>query len=386
MTSHRIGILTGGGDAPGLNAVIRAVVKYGVGQLHWQVVGIEDSFNGLLEEKRRLQNLTPRSCQGLLHRGGTILGTTNRGDPFAYPDGEGGFSDRSADLAAAVKDEGLEGLIIIGGDGTQAIAWRMMQQHGIPMVGVPKTIDNDLSYTDYTFGFWSAVEVATEALDRLHTTAEAHDRVMLLEVMGRDAGWIALYAGVAGGADCIAIPEIPYDPDRFAHKIRERSRRGRQFTIFVVAEGARPIEGETEPSEIIHGRGSIAAGGAARTLARALAERIEVETRVTVLGHLQRGGGPVPFDRVLATRFGVKAVELVRDDMWGHLVRLDHHEVSSVPLEQVANRAHRVDEHNSIVTAAQAVGIEFGGPDGELGARQPVESKPSLTVAWSARR
>ena len=218
MSTRRIGILTGGGDAPGLNAVIRAVVKYAVGKLHWQVVGIEDSFNGLLETPRRLHELTPRSCQGLLHRGGTILGTTNRGDPFAFPDGKGGVVDRSAALAQTIRDEKLEGLIVIGGDGTQAIGLKLMDTHGIPVVGVPKTIDNDLSATDLTFGFMSAVEVATDALDRLHTTAESHDRVMLLEVMGRDAGWIALWAGVAGGADCIAIPEVPDDPDGFANR------------------------------------------------------------------------------------------------------------------------------------------------------------------------
>ena len=215
MATHRIGILTGGGDAPGLNAVIRAVVKYAVGKLHWQVVGIEDSFNGLLEVPRRLQDLTPQSCRGILHRGGTILGTTNRGNPFSFPDGNGGEVNRGAELAAAIKDEGLEGLIVIGGDGTQAIGLQLMDEYGIPVVGVPKTIDNDLSATDLTFGFISAVEAATDALDRLHTTAEAHDRVMLLEVMGRDAGWIALWAGVAGGADCIAIPEVAYDPERF---------------------------------------------------------------------------------------------------------------------------------------------------------------------------
>ncbi|MDP6933618.1 MAG: 6-phosphofructokinase, partial [Myxococcota bacterium] len=227
MATHRIGILTGGGDAPGLNAVLRAVVKRAVGQLHWQVIGIEDTFNGLLENPPRLQALTPRSCQGLLHRGGTILGTTNRGDPFDYPVPGGGWGDRSEEVARAVEREGLEGLIVIGGDGTQRIALRLTEQHGIPIIGVPKTIDNDLSATDFTFGFMSAVDIATEALDRLHTTAEAHDRVMLLQVMGRDAGWIALYAGVAGGADCIAIPELPYDPERFCEKIRQRRSHNR---------------------------------------------------------------------------------------------------------------------------------------------------------------
>ena len=353
MTKHRIGILTGGGDAPGLNAVIRAVVKHGVGQLHWQVVGIEDSFNGLLEEPRRVHALTPRSCQGLLHRGGTILGTTNRGDPFAFPDGNGALVDRSAELAAAIADEGLEGLIVIGGDGTQRIAARLMDAHGVPVVGVPKTIDNDLAATDFTFGFWSAVEVATEALDRLHTTAEAHDRVMLLEVMGRTAGWIALYAGVAGGADCIAIPEIPYDVDRFVDKIRGRRRRGRHFTLFVVAEGARPI-GDDAPGH--------RPKGAAQRLADALDAQLDVETRVTVLGHLQRGGSPVPFDRVLATRFGVHAVELVRAGRWGEMVRLENGAITSVPMSDAAVEPRLVGPEHDLIREGRAVGIEFGAP------------------------
>jgi ATP-dependent phosphofructokinase / diphosphate-dependent phosphofructokinase len=348
MTTHRIGILTGGGDAPGLNAVIRAVVKHGVGQLHWQVVGSEDAFNGLLDDPRRLVDLTPLSCRGLLHRGGTVLGTTNHGDPFAWPDGSGGTIDRSAELAAAVEAEGLEGLIVIGGDGTQRIAARMMREHGVPVVGVPKTIDNDMSDTDFTFGFWSAIDVVTDALDRLHTTAEAHDRVMFCEVMGRDAGWIALYGGVAGGADCIAIPEVPYDVDRFVQKIRERKRRGRQFTIIVVAEGARP-EGEA-PRKY----------GAAVRLATLIEEHLEVETRVTVLGHLQRGGSPVPFDRVLATRFGVHAVELIQEGRWGELVALHRNEVTSVSLLESAGDARLVDPHHPLIKAARAVGIEFG--------------------------
>jgi len=361
MATHRIGILTGGGDAPGLNAVIRAVVKYAVGKLHWQVVGIEDSFNGLLEVPRRLQNLTPQSCRGILHRGGTILGTTNRGNPFSFPDGQGGEVNRGEELAQAIRDEGIEGLIVIGGDGTQAIGLQLMDDHGIPVVGVPKTIDNDLSATDLTFGFISAVEAATDALDRLHSTAEAHDRVMLLEVMGRDAGWIALWAGVAGGADCIAIPEIAYDPDRFVDKIRERRMRGRHFTIIVVAEGAAPAEGESLPSEIPHGKGRIRTGGAAQTLAQLITERIDVETRVTVLGHLQLGGGPVAFDRVLATEFGVKAVELILAGRWGDMVRLSAGEVSSVPIRDAVAAYRTVEDDHPLIGAGRSVGIEFGG-------------------------
>jgi len=360
MTTHRIGVMTGGGDAPGLNAVIRAIVKHGVGHLHWQVVGIEDSFNGLLDSPRRLQDLTLKSCQGLLPRGGTILGTTNRGDPFAWEDGKGGVQDRGAELAAAIRDEGLEGIISIGGDGSQRIVWRLMREHGIPVIHVPKTIDNDLADTDFTFGFWSAVEVATEALDRLHTTAEAHDRVMLLEVMGRSAGWIALYAGVAGGADVIVLPELPYDPDRICRKILRRRGLGRQFTLIVVAEGAAPAEGDTVPEAQEHGRGRIVSGGAANTLARLIAERLDVDIRVTVLGHLQRGGSPVPFDRVLATRFGIHAVELVDRGEWGRLVRLDNGLITSIPLAEVDPEPRLVSLDHPLIHEAVAVGIELG--------------------------
>jgi 6-phosphofructokinase 1 len=359
MTTHRIGILTGGGDAPGLNAVIRAVIKDGVGRRHWQVIGVEDAFNGLLSDPRRTVDLTPVTCQGLLHRGGTILGTTNRGDPFAWTTPAGPV-DRSAELARAVRAEGLEGLIVIGGDGTQRIALRLMQEHGIPVIGVPKTIDNDLEATDFTFGFWSAVDVATEALDRLHSTAESHDRVMVLEVMGRDAGWIALYAGVAGGADCIAVPEIPYDPDLFCEKIRVRRSRGRHFSLIVVAEGASPADVELETGAVPHGLGSIHKGGAGEELARQLTRRMDLDVRVTVLGHLQRGGGPIPYDRVLATRFGVKAVELIAAGRWGEMVRMERDLITSVPLAEAAGRPRLLDPRHPLVADARAVGISFG--------------------------
>lgn len=361
MSTLRIGILTGGGDAPGLNAVIRAVTKLGVGRHHWQLIGVEDSFNGLLDDPRRLVDLSPQSCRGLLVRGGTVLGTTNRGDPFAWRWPDGRVTDRSAELAAVINEEGLDGLIVVGGDGSQRIAARLMQEHGVPVVGVPKTIDNDLAATDFTFGFWSAVEAATEALDRLHSTAEAHDRVMLLEVMGRDAGWIALYTGVAGGADCIALPEIPYDVDRFVQKIRERARRGRNFTMFVVAEGAIPLGGSLGAGVDGSQTTRVQAGGAAATLARLLEERVDSEIRTTVLGHLQRGGGPVPFDRVLATRFGVKAVELVREGRWGEMVCLRDNDVVSVPLTDAAGAPRRIGPEEPLLETARAVGIELGG-------------------------
>ena len=357
--SLRIGILTGGGDAPGLNAVIRAVVKRAVGQLHWQVIGIEDSFDGLLCEPRRLHNLDLPSCKGILHRGGTILGTTNHGDPFDYPMPDGSHADRSAELAEAIRDEGLEGLIVVGGDGTQRIGWRLMQEHGIPVVGVPKTIDNDLSATDYTFGFMSAVDVATEALDRLHSTAESHDRVMLLEVMGRDAGWIALYAGIAGGADCIVIPEIPYAVDRIVRKIRRRGTLGRPFTLIIIAEGAVPHHDSPSDTESAHPK--VGGGKAAYALAQQLSERIDAEIRVTVLGHLQRGGGPIPFDRILGTRFGIGAVELVTAGRWGEIACLRNGKVEGVPIEKAISTYRLVDPNDELVRTARAVGIEMGG-------------------------
>ncbi len=343
---RRIGILTGGGDAPGLNAVIRAVVKAGTHQFDWQIFGIEESFNGLMYDDKEIWPIAPKDCRGLLTRGGTMLGTTNRGDPFSMMENGQLFAEK---VAKNFKAMNLEGLVVIGGDGTQAIGYRLMTEYGIPVVGVPKTIDNDLEATQFTFGFWSAVDVATDALDRLHTTAESHDRVMILEVMGRTAGWIALYAGVAGGADCIAIPEIPYDPVRFAEKIKARRARNRHFTIVVCAEGAQPKNGESLPNE-----------RAGDTLARLIRPHVDAEMRVTVLGHLQRGGSPIPFDRVLATRYGVKAVQLVQADRWGELVCLDNGEMIGRSLKDIAGRTREVDPKHTLITTAKAVGTEFG--------------------------
>ncbi len=359
--SRCLGLLTGGGDAPGLNAVIRAFVKRGVGQLGWTVIGIEDSFNGLLDSPHRTLPLELRSCQGLLPRGGTILGTTNRGDPFDFPGPDGTRSDRSAELAAAIHDAGMEGLVVLGGDGTQAIAHRMMTEHGIPVIGVPKTIDNDLSATDLTFGFLSAVGVATEALDRLHTTAESHERVMLLEVMGRDAGHIALWAGLAGGADVILIPEIPYDAEMVAAKIRRRQEIGRLFSIVIVAEGALPARPDgTLPSAAERKRALAEGGGASVIAMREIQPHVDAEMRNCVLGHLQRGGSPVPIDRVLATRFGVGAADLVEADRWGEMVRLKNGVVGGVPLVDAISDYRFVDLEGEFVRTARSVGIEFG--------------------------
>ena len=360
MGQRRVGILTGGGDAPGLNAVIRAFVKRGAGQLGWTVMGVDESFNGLMTDPRRVVSLTPKSCQGLLHRGGTILGTTNRGDPFAFPDKDGVLHDVSERVAQGVAAERLEGLIVIGGDGTQAIGLRLMQERGVPVIGVPKTIDNDLSATDVTFGFQSAVDVATDALDRLHTTGDSHDRVMFLEVMGRDAGHIALYAGIAGGADVILIPEIPYDPSRVAAKIQARRKRGRPFSIVVVAEGALPAE-YASLSEAQRKQRLRQEGGAAAIAMAALRGEVQSEMRSTVLGYLQRGGSPCAFDRVLATRFGVHAVELVQRDLWGHMVCMHHGRMNHVPVTDAIRTYRFVDPNGELVSTAKDVGVVFGG-------------------------
>src|SRR5262249_6469707 len=305
----RIGVLTGGGDAPGLNAVIRAVVKT-ASNSGIECVGLEDSFDGLIEQGRS-RTLTPRDVTGILRLGGTILGTTNRGNPFAYPvhtsEGTRDYSDRVVEMFHQMM---LDALIVIGGDGTLAIA-HQFSGRGIPIVGVPKTIDNDIAGTTSCFGFDTAVSFATYAIDRLHTTAEAHRRIMVVEVMGRYAGWIALHAGVAGGADAILMPEIPYDFDKIVQCLQNRDAPGARFSIVVIAEGARPKNGAVSLVEHAHGGHEERLGGAAKFCGDELARLTGKETRHVVLGHLQRGGAPTAFDRTLATRFGGKAVELV---------------------------------------------------------------------------
>lgn len=350
-----IGILCGGGDAPGLNAVIRAVVKYGAGQKGWRIIGVENGFHGLLQTPHRVRELTPVSCRGLLQEGGTILGTTNRGDPFRMADG----LDHSEDLVGAMNAWGMEGLVLLGGDGSMRIASGLQAARGVRIVGVPKTIDNDLGATELTFGFQSAVDCATNALDRLHSTAEAHARVQILEVMGRDAGWIALHAGMSGGADCVVLPEIPWTAERLVHKIVERQGLGRPFSLIIVAEGAKPA-GE-QPGLVISGEKKRAGSAGQRVLEAIELLLPEVEVRLTVLGHLQRGGSPVASDRLLATRFGVAAVDLVEAGRWGEMVCLVNGEVSGAPIATAAATYRRVSPDDPIVRAARAVGIEFGG-------------------------
>ena len=355
---QRIGVLTGGGDAPGLNAVIRAVVKSAV-NAGIECVGLEDSFDGLVyPERSRL--LTPRDVTGILRLGGTILGTTNRGNPFAYPietaDGTADYSERCIENFHTL---GLMALVVIGGDGTLAIAHEF-HKRGIPVVGVPKTIDNDIVETTMTFGFDSAVDFATDAIDRLHTTAEAHHRLMVVEVMGRYAGWIALYAGMAGGADIVLIPEIPYDLDRVVAHIQARERWGARFSIIVVAEGAHPAGGSRSVvSEATPGRVE-RLGGIGERVANDLGRLTGKDTRYVVLGHLQRGGSPSAYDRVLATRFGSYAVELIQRGEFGVMTALHAPDVLAVPLEHVVGRTRLVPPDSEMVRAAKRVGISFG--------------------------
>lgn len=366
QAQRKIAIMTGGGDGPGLNAVIRGAVHRLVRKHDIEVWGIEDSFNGLLEEPRRFHRLDLKSVSGILGRGGTILGTTNRGDPFAFPRREGKavvLEDVSDVLAERLRAAGIEGVIGIGGDGTLAICARLMRDKGVNVFGVPKTIDNDVAATDYTFGFWTAVQTATNAIDMLHSTAESHDRLMIVELMGRNAGHLALAAGVAGGADAILIPEIPYDIDCVVAKIEERKRHGQRFSIIAVAEGAFPKDGRVQtedlPDEQAKGR-LVKLGGIGRAVARDLSERTGMETRVTVLGHLQRGGSPTAFDRVLATTFGVKAADAVAAGRWGEMVTLRTPHVVTIPLAEGIRESRSVDLRSDWILAARGVGICLG--------------------------
>ncbi len=354
----RIGVLTGGGDAPGLNAVIRAVVK-AASNARIEVLGLEDSFDGLIEPSRS-RVLRPRDVAGILRLGGTILGTTNRGNPFAYPvetsDGTRDYSTRAVETFHLL---GLDALVVIGGDGTLGIAYEFFKR-GIPVVGVPKTIDNDIVGTVNCFGFDTAVNFATDAIDRLHTTAEAHHRVMVVEVMGRYAGWIALHAGVAGGADVILIPEIPYELEIIAGRLREREAWGARFSIVVVAEGAAPMGGSV--SLLAAGDAATAErlGGVSGRLARQIEALTGKETRYVVLGHLQRGGTPTSYDRVLATRLGGKAVECITGGEFGKMVAHQPPQVVTIPLEEIVGRQKRVPLEFDLVRTARALGISFG--------------------------
>jgi ATP-dependent phosphofructokinase / diphosphate-dependent phosphofructokinase len=354
---HRIGVLTGGGDAPGLNAVIRAVVKAAV-HCDCEVIGLEDSFDGLIEPNR-WRRLTPKDVTGILRIGGTILGTTNRGNPFAYPAEAGDTRDYSTRCMEMYRELKLDALVVIGGDGTLSIAHEFSKR-GIPLVGVPKTIDNDIVETTNTFGFDTAVSFATEAIDRLHTTAEAHHRIMVVEVMGRYTGWIALYSGIAGGADVILIPEIPYDLGRVADRIRHREGLGARFSIVVVAEGAKPVGGTVTVTQAAQGQVQERLGGVGAVVAAQLQKLTGKESRSVLLGHLQRGGAPTSFDRILATRFGARAVELLLEGRFGHMVAFHPPDIVAVPLEKIVGRTRNVPPNFDVVRTARAIGISLG--------------------------
>lgn len=351
----RVGVLTGGGDCPGLNAVIRAVVKSLVRQLGAEVIGIEQGFLGLIE--RRVRPLDLRAVAGLIAAGGTVLGTHNRADPFAYF-GAGG-ADVSDGVIAYARELGLDVLVVIGGDGSMDIAHRIAAR-GLPVVGCPKTIDNDLAHTDRCFGFDTAVAIVTDALDRLTTTGQSHGRVMILETMGRYAGWIALEAGLAGGADVILIPEIAYRLDKVIEVCREREQRQR-FTVIALAEGAVPEGGGLTVQERIEtSPDPIRLGGIGNVLRHQLQPHLDCEVRTTILGHVQRGGAPTPFDRVLATRYGHAAAQLIGRGELNRMVVLRGNEMASVPLAEVAGRNRRVPPDHPLVQAARDTGVSLG--------------------------
>ncbi len=364
--SLRLGVLTGGGDCPGLNALIRGLVKRGVYEFGHEFVGLENGYMGLVEPDMAAP-LTVENTRGILPKGGTILGTSNKANPFAYAvrsaSGTWTEEDLSERALQRAKELKLDGLVAVGGDGTLSIAHRLSLK-GLKVVGCPKTIDNDLSGTDLTFGFDTARLIVTEAIDRLHSTAESHERVMVVEIMGRNAGFLTLESGIAGGADVILIPEIPYHLEPILEKLQRRMQRRRSFSIIAISEGAYPEGGQLailERADQTPGRGVVRLGGAGKVLADALARHVEAEIRVTVLGHLQRGGSPSAADRLLATRYGCKVLDLIRDRQWDHMVALRGTEVVAVPLSE-SRKERRVDPQGDLVRFAKSMGVGFGDP------------------------
>jgi phosphofructokinase-like protein len=361
----RVLVATGGGDCPGLNAVIRGIVKRASQESDWEIIGSIESFNGILREPTEIVVLDNKAVEGIHYQGGTILGTTNKGGPFAWPiksnDGTWIAVDRSDEMIRKLQYLGVEAVISIGGDGSQKIS-QAFYEKGLNIIGVPKTIDNDLSATDFTFGFQTAVQIATEAVDKLVTTAASHNRTFILEVMGRDAGWIALNAAIAGGADVCLIPEIPYNINNIIKKIESRYHKGRGFCNIVIAEGAKPVDGDVISSVVDEvGYAHRKLGGVAEQLKNDLKLMgLEQDTRVTVLGHLQRGGIPIAYDRVLATQYGVRAFEMVLEKKYGEMVAYRHPNIISVPLSEVINRPSFVDVDSDLVKTAKGIGICFG--------------------------
>ena len=362
----RVLVLTGGGDCPGLNAVLRAIVKRASQEKDWEIVGSYQAFDGVLREPTEIMILDEKAVAGIHVRGGTILGTTNRGGPFAWPvekqDGSWTEVDRSDEMIRKLENMGINAVINIGGDGSQRIS-QALYEKGLNIIGVPKTIDNDLSYTDFTFGFQTAVQTATEAVDKLVTTAASHNRILIMEVMGRYAGWIALHSAIAGGAEVCLIPEIPYDVNIVLKRIQRRFTRGKGFANIVIAEGAKPVGGERvyqEKSEGKKGENSRLGGVALNLKEELVAAGCKGEIRETVLGHLQRGGTPVAYDRVLATQFGVKAFEMVLEGKFGEMVAYKHPHIISVPIKDVVKHYNNVERDSFLVRTARGVGISFG--------------------------
>lgn len=357
----KIGILTGGGDCPGLNAVIRATTKTALFSYRYEVIGIHDGFLGLIFPNTR--KLSSHDVSGILTLGGTILGTSNKADPFKFSvekKGKMKFVDYSNRVVKNYKKLGLDALICIGGDGTLTVADELVKR-GLNIVAVPKTIDNDLSATDVTFGFDTAVTTATEAIDKLHSTAMSHHRVMIVETMGRYAGWIALYSGVAGGGDIILIPEIPYDIKKLCNKVLERHGHGKKFSIIVVAEGAKPKGGQMVISKIVRDSAEqIRLGGIGNKLANDIEKCTGLETRATILGHVQRGGTPTAFDRILATQFGVEAVNLITKKEFGKMVSIHGNTITSVKIDSAIGHLRKVSPDCQLISFARSFGIFFG--------------------------
>ena len=357
----RVGVLTGGGDCPGLNAVIRAVTKSLITHYGIEIIGIEDGFLGLIEN--RTVSLPYDAVSGILQSGGTILGTSNKANPFHQPvekEGKVHYEDYSEKTLRNIENLALDAIVCIGGDGTMAIT-NELAQRGVPVIGVPKTIDNDLYGTDITFGHDTAVSIVAEAMDRIHTTAQSHHRVMIVEIMGRYAGWLALHSGLASGADIILIPELDYEIDVVCEKVRERSRKGRRFSIIAVAEGAKPRGGELVVSRVVKDSPEkIRLGGISIKLANDIEDRTGLETRATVLGHLQRGGNPTAFDRILATRYGVGAADLIAEGRFNRMVALQGRDIVSVPVAEVGGRSRKVPLDSPLLSIAKAVGSSLG--------------------------
>ena len=358
-------VLTGGGDCPGLNAVIRGIVKRSQQEKDWEIYGSIEAYNGVLRDPKEIIRLDNAKIAGIHAKGGTILKTTTKGGPFSWPvaqaDGSFKMEDRSDEMVRYLKEEGFNAVISIGGDGSQRISQQLYEK-GLPMIGVPKTIDNDLSATDYTFGFQTAVEIASDAVDKLVTTAESHHRLMILEVMGRSAGWIAINAAIAGGAEVCLIPEIPYDLEKVKQRIEARYHNGRGFANIVIAEGAKPKDGTivARKSDEV-GYENLRLGGVAYELSHALkTSGFQHDVREMVLGHLQRGGSPTAFDRILATQFGVKAMEMAIDGEFGNMVAFKNNDITTVSLKEATEAYNFVKTDSFLVRAARGVGISFG--------------------------